>query len=466
MIDFPNNPNEDDIYPDNNGRSWLFKNGYWQEIIPSFSVDLLRDVVVIDNTKTIIFVDAYGTASSVSTDTDFPFILSDNSVDNIPFAVDGLKVYLSDNTIEYIDIIVNVPSIGDMLYWNGTIWIAATPSYNTSNITEFPTNQIIGDILIWSVNEFIAVPDTNFLPSERPYDKKYFTEIDQSGFQLISDYDIWVKCEFDRIPQSNDLNMADLVNHRIVCTSAGSYRLYYEWMVDFPTAQAGNKYFYPQTRFYVDDKNAVNKFTWKSGAISYMLRYGYKQNTFVTVVNLEVGDYMWFDYMRGWNSYYSLSFISSHYNRMSMQKICDITPTITTSNESIIDIIGSEFRPTLVNDLQYDLDDGTYQLIPTKGRWTSLTNTPSPTGSNCDINGLNCTEGSFWNLKISLPEIGDISINNPNGLAYDDDTALSDVLTLATTEFILTYKQTISITLDSTNTAHYHGVSFRLIKII
>jgi hypothetical protein len=307
---------------------WLFKNGYWQETIPSFSIDLLRDVKTVYDEDTIIFVNSDLVESSVDATTDFPFILASGATANISYTPYGLPFYTGLGIYDEIDIIKYKPEINSVLYWDGENWFPFLREYSTQDIIGYNTeNAVTDDIMVWNNGEFTPTNKELYIQYRNSYEPKYLTQLASPEWQERSGWDTWYDYVFNIVEVTNDPNMVDTVNDRIKCTSAGIYRVVFQWITRLrePYEQYHTLSLSHSMRHF--DSIGIKKNEWNMDTtyvqIIYYYEYPqYKYNHMSIEVPCAVGDYFDMRFMRKkqWRTT-ATPFNTKHAARISLFKI-------------------------------------------------------------------------------------------------------------------------------------------------
>lgn len=332
-LDFPNNPSPLDTHLDDNGRLWYFNNGYWQETIPYFSIDLLRDVETIFDYNTITFLDSTGFDSSISASEDFPFIMNDGTVSNIPFSPYGLPFYNSDGNYDEIDITLTYPPLNSILVWNGEIWVPQLVEYSLNSVIGIDVSDAVeDDILVWDSvkEEYVTDPKSNHIV----YNPKSFApkvaEIScEAGLQSTTNY-TWYNLPFDTTNITSDVNMVDLANDRIICTSAGLYEVSFTTYGHCDGAEGSNTSNYLYSNCAIYNSSDVIKYKYytqfdfspsrQGQGGSLPSSYGVKHSINITdYIELETGDYMTFQVYR--KQQFNGNYLIWMYGKMYMNKI-------------------------------------------------------------------------------------------------------------------------------------------------
>ncbi|NOR84482.1 hypothetical protein GQ473_00040 [archaeon] len=462
-INFPNSPSEDSTYLDDNGRLWLFKNGYWQETIPNFSIDLLRDVHTIFDTKTITFVSSDGTESSIDATEDLPFILADDSVSNIPFTYYELPFYLADGTYDGIDIIKNEPELNSYIVWDGEQWVPELVEYDSNNIEGLNTDgAVVDDTLVFQDDEYVVDNKDNYLSYNVPDFSLKVAEIESvAGISCITN-NTWYTLPWDTTHVTSDTNMVDLPNGKLICTSDGLYEIsfiLYATSEQFEQFNSSNL-IYGECYVYKSNDTIRHKYPIQleirppddRDVNTLPLSLDIKSSVHATdYVQLYVGDYMQIN--RVYRSQpFNTTILVHAYGRMFMNKVAEIAPIDTAEYHDIVCI--SCRYDTTDDPLLYFLPAGTYEMRPKV--WTYMTSSPY--------------SGAYqWGARYKSSG-GEIPADWFRADVFKSTDILAFdymVSNFGYRRFTLTYDQTMSFWFyDSTYTDNSGGSCFELYKIV
>jgi hypothetical protein len=463
-LNFPNSPAEDQEYLDQNGRKWLFKNGYWQEVIVSFSIDLLRDVHTIIDTQSIVFVDSTGFQSSIDANVDLPFILSDDSVSNIPFTPYAFPFYLADGSYDGIDIQKQEPALNSYLVWDGTNWVPELLEYNTDDIIGINTSDAeADDTLVWQTDGYVADNVNNYITYNPPYFDQKISEIEDTTGYTTTSRTVGINPNFDTINCTTDSNMIDLANDRIICTSDGVYELFFETMMRVNEEDRYNEPISQESHAYVYDINDDLKYILDFGLNARAKDDRYTPsppNSWGTTTRnkaivsdyfpLEVGDYIKIAIRK--HQQFGTPNSTTSFARMIMNKIGEFP--YHNGQEFIQNVCINGETSTVGNPLIIVLPAGTYTMYAKKWTYTAISYS---------------TGNWVWNVRYSSAEVPETVWNNPSGVQSSAQDAFMDLIDngQTTKNFTLTYQQPVSFWYYDTNyTDNSGGTCFELWKTI
>lgn len=469
MINFPNDPIEFQNFLDDNGRGWQFANGYWQEVIVSFSIDLLRDVKTVFDTQSIVFVDTLGNEHSIDATVDFSLVLADNTVGDIAYTPYDLPFYTTDALYDGIDIIKYKPALNSLLYWDGINWVPDLKSYSTKDIVGYETDTAVDqDVMVYQGGEFLPTNITPYVQYQNSYDKQYVSEITNSGYDNINDFNVMHRHTMDTVSCTTDPNMVDLVNNRLICTDDGLYRIFWKWLITH--YNPASHYYYKQNTFFkihdIDDNElkSIN-----CGHETVQSRSNYEMPQYhVRCANVEL-DLRVGDYITGYTSRKSFggNTASRITGTLSMMKIAPLDP-LPTPDPAFIGVIPiNASTSTNANPITVDLEAGTYEIRPVY--WDgvySLSPWSTVLATGCDIYGENCTTGWRWGINYSTPEFGEIGWNPTGSYKEIPAQALQAAQAIPPRQFTITYAQTASFWFNDSNyTDNQGGSPFELWKV-
>ena len=379
-INFPNSPSENDTYLDDNGRLWLFKNGYWQETILSFSIDLLRDVHTIVDTQSITFVDSTGFESSINANEVLPFILADDTVSNIPFTPYELPFYIADGTYDGIDIIKDEPELNSNIVWDGTNWVPQLLVYDSDSIVGLNTSDaVVDDTLVWQDGEYVTDNVNNYITYNVPDFTLKISEIESVAGVAANTDNAWYNLPWDTTHITSDVNMVDLPNGKLICTADGLYEISFivYGKSDEMSIYNPSQVIYAECYVYKSDDSKRHQYTFNIEIRPPDTRYSdvstldIKSSGYITdYIQLYSGDYM---KMRVYKNQQSLNDDMHIYGRMFMNKISEITPIDTAE---YIETVCVDCKNHTIADplIRGPFPAGTYEMRPKV--WTFTASSP------------------------------------------------------------------------------------------